>query len=190
MQGLAYGFLGGLVEPGERLVEHQDPGVCRKQAGEHDPALLASAELVDRAVTEAVGIQPDAAQGGVCGLLVGAGGVADVLADGGAQQRQAGVLDAQQGAVAPVVEGAAVEGDGAGTGCEQPGEHPRESGLAGAVGSGDQHGVACGDVEIHPGKDRVLPGCARVVDEIGPADLDTGSADVPDTPPLSRGRGR
>jgi hypothetical protein len=153
---------------------------------------LAAAELVDRAVAEAVRIQPDGAQGGVRGLPVGPGGVADVLADGGAQQRQAGVLDPQQRAVTPVVERAAVEGDGAGCGCEQAGEHPRESGLARAVGPGHQHGVASGNVEIHPRQNRVLPGCARVVDEFGPADLDAGSADVPHGPPhpLPGGRGR
>ena len=42
------------------------------------------------AVAEAVRIQPDGAQGGVRGLPVGPSGVADVLADGGAQQRERG----------------------------------------------------------------------------------------------------
>ena len=189
VQSTAHGVAARAVEPGERLVEHEEAGLGREEPGEDDPALFAAAEFVDRAVGEPLRVEADGGESGVGGRRVGVRRIAHVLADGGPQQGEPGVLDAQQCAVAPVVQRPSVEGDAPPGGHEQTGEHPRQRGLARSVGPRDQHRVPGWDVEVDTAQGRVLPRRSRVVDEQGVPHLDAGSPHPRHRPPRGR-RGR
>ncbi len=174
------------VEEGRGLVEKQDVGLLRQGHGDPDTLALAAGELVDGAVgeVERAGGGEGLADGAVVGggpaaepALVGIAAAADEIGDedgfgGRGRLRQ----DAETGGDLErghLVDGLAIEIDGAARGRQQAREAAQQRGLAAGIGAHDHGQAPLEHVEIEFGDDAAL-----AIAEIETGSHQSGLADM------------
>ena len=149
----------GGVEPGVGLVEQPQLGPAGHEAGQRGAPLLAGREAADRergeparqaeAFHRRVDLGPRRADRGAP--------EAHVLGDGEVEVQAVAVAEQADAAAHRVALGrqvAAEHGPGAAGERHEPGAHPQQRRLAGAVGTAEQHDLAGGDGQRHAGQRR------------------------------------
>lgn len=133
IEHLDEGDSAGRIETGERLVQHQGSPGPGQEAGEGDPSQLATAQLVETAVTHLCRIQAEEPQRRIGACVVQPGGGAYVGADTFGQQLEASVLHAERDPADLPVDRLAIEHGLALGRRDEPSQHARQRGLARTV---------------------------------------------------------
>ena len=166
------------IERAERLVEEQHLGLEREGAGERDP-LTRSRRRARRADCP---VTPGSSDDEVLELgqaLRAAGGrpagelerVRDVVG-GRAPRQQARLLEHQADARVGLDDRGRVQRHRAPLGCQEPGDHAQQRGLAAAVRPDEGHDPAAGDVEGHAVEDGQATAAADRERQVDPVDAD------------------
>ncbi len=146
-----------LVEPGERLVEHERGRSRRDRRREHDAAGLPAAELVDTTRPDRRGVEADLGERLPRDVRRRARRRGDLARNRRSQQLQAGVLERHADPADRLPQRLPFEAGVALAGNQQSAEDPRERRLARAVVPDDEHRLAAVDAQVEAGERALRP---------------------------------
>jgi hypothetical protein len=171
-----------VVKPSERLVEYQHPRVTRQQSGQRSTTDLSTAQLLDRAGTETLGIESDQRQSFLGFCLIGAARGPDVGQKRRAQQLQPGMLKGERNFSHLAEDGFVVQLTEPRGGPQQSGKCPGQGRFARPVLSDNEDPIPFSNVYVDVVERWLRPGRGR----------GKGVAEGPstqDTPALAAERG-